>query len=90
MNIENKIIQVSGRVQGVGFRYATQSTAISMGLNGYVCNTPDGSVYIEVEGTKEQIAVFIEWCRNGPPRAMVQDVRHSGGPLMNYTSFRIR
>ncbi|PKP01016.1 MAG: acylphosphatase [Bacteroidetes bacterium HGW-Bacteroidetes-9] len=90
MNIVNEIIQVNGRVQGVGFRYATQSTAISLGLNGYVCNKPDGSVYIEVEGTKEQIAVFIVWCKKGPSRAIVQEVRHFSGPLMNYQSFRIR
>lgn len=90
MSLVNEIIQVNGRVQGVGFRYATQSEAKSIGLNGYACNKPDGSVYIEVEGTKEQIDVFIEWCRKGPPRAIVQEVKHYSGPFMNYTSFSIR
>lgn len=90
MNKINEIIKVYGRVQGVGFRYSAQMIASGMGISGYATNESDGSVYIEAEGTKEQIEQFIEWCHKGPSRAIVQDVKHFPGKLMYYTSFRIR
>jgi len=90
MNKTNEIIRVYGRVQGVGFRYSAQMIASGMGISGYATNDSDGSVYIEAEGNREQLDLFIEWCRKGPSRAIVQDVRHFPGKLMNYTSFRIR
>jgi acylphosphatase len=90
MNKTNEIIRVYGRVQGVGFRYSTQQIAVSMGICGYAANESDGSVYIEAEGTTEQIRQFIEWCRKGPSRAIIQEVRHFPGQLMNYNSFRVR
>lgn len=90
MNKTNEIIRVYGRVQGVGFRYSAQRIASVMGISGYATNESDGSVYIEAEGTKEQVEQFIDWCRKGPSRAIVQDVKHFPGKLMNYTSFRIR
>ncbi len=90
MNKTNEIIRVYGRVQGVGFRYSAQQIATSMGIFGYIANEADGSVYIEAEGSTEQLNQFIEWCRKGPSRAIIQDVRHFPGQLMNYPSFRIR
>ncbi len=47
------ILRVTGRVQGVGFRYYAQKKALELGVNGYVRNRPDGSVYIEAEGMIE-------------------------------------
>jgi len=87
---KNIIIRVYGRVQGVGFRYYTHQAAVSMGISGYVSNESDGSVYIEAEGTSDQISVFLDWCKKGPARAVVSDIRYYEGQLMNYTSFRIR
>lgn len=90
MNKTNKIIRVYGRVQGVGFRYSALQIATSMGICGYVANESDGSVYIEAEGSADQLNQFIEWCRKGPARAVIQDVRHFPGQLMNYSSFTVR
>ncbi|MFH1121728.1 MAG: acylphosphatase [Bacteroidota bacterium] len=90
MNKSNEIIRVFGRVQGVGFRYSVLQEALSLGLCGYVCNEHDGSVYIEAEGNREQIDLLIAWCRKGPSRSEVREIRHFGGQLMNYVSFRIR
>ena len=87
---KNTIIHVFGRVQGVGFRYFVRSTANAIGITGYVTNEANGSVYIEAEGTAEQLDNFIGMCRRGPGHADVRELRHFEGPLMNYTSFRIK
>jgi acylphosphatase len=49
---------VSGRVQGVGFRYFTQQIATDLGVTGWVKNTFDGKVEFVAEGTADQLAVF--------------------------------
>lgn len=56
---------VSGRVQGVGFRFLAQQKAIELRLNGWVCNNRDGTVEIEVEGDEEKIEQFIQQIENG-------------------------
>ena len=48
-------IRVYGSVQGVGFRYRTEHAAESVGATGWVRNDPDGSVFMEIQGTEEQI-----------------------------------
>ncbi len=49
----------TGRVQGVGFRYATLQVAKEFEISGYVCNLPDGRVKLEAEGTEQEVALFI-------------------------------
>jgi acylphosphatase len=51
-------IQVSGRVQGVGFRWFTRRAAEQLGLAGRVRNLPDGRVEIEVAGSPERLEAF--------------------------------
>lgn len=65
---------VSGRVQGVGYRYATVDTAIGLGLGGWVRNLPDGRVEAVFEGMQDVVEEMIRWCHVGPPAAMVKDV----------------
>lgn len=65
---------VSGRVQGVGFRWWTTRTASEAGLSGSVRNRRDGSVEIHVAGRFEDLERFEERLRNGPPGARVDDV----------------
>jgi len=67
-------IFISGRVQGVFFRYYTQERAKSLGLTGWVRNLPDGKVEAVFEGEKEKIEKMIEWMRKGPPLAKVEKV----------------
>jgi acylphosphatase len=67
-------IRVTGRVQGVGFRYATSSRARELGLKGWVKNLPDGSVRIMVQGDTERCHTFIAWCRSGPGYSWVDKV----------------
>ncbi|MFB4169154.1 acylphosphatase [Virgibacillus sp. JSM 102003] len=53
-------VTVSGRVQGVGFRYTTQQIAIKYNLTGWVQNQPDGTVELEVEGNKSSVDTFLK------------------------------
>lgn len=56
---------VSGRVQGVGFRFTTQQKAIENNLTGWVKNKSDGTVELEVEGDEDQINSFIDELKKG-------------------------
>jgi len=67
-------LRIQGRVQGVGFRYATRERARSLGLRGWVRNENDGAVTAVVEGTADMIEAFVLWCHEGPPRAHVETV----------------
>ena len=59
---------VSGRVQGVGFRYFVVQVARRAGLVGWVRNLPDGTVECEAEGDRSALEWFLEQLRRGPGR----------------------
>lgn len=82
-------IRVTGRVQGVFFRASARDVALQLGLRGFVRNEPDGSVYIEAEGAEQPLARFLEWCRQGPPGAVVTNVEANEGPIRNLSKFDI-
>ena len=63
---------VTGRVQGVGFRQATQGKALFLGLRGWVRNRSDGAVEGLVGGGAREVQLFREWLALGPPAAKVQ------------------
>jgi acylphosphatase len=65
---------ISGRVQGVGFRFYTEAAAAREGLHGWVRNLPDGRVEIAVEGEVEAVERFERHVRHGPPGARVSAV----------------
>jgi acylphosphatase len=88
-NMRVRVI-VSGRVQGVNFRYATEKKAQSLGLTGWVRNLHDGRVEAVFEGTTESIGAMVEWCYSGPSLARVTAVEkreetHTG----QFNDFRI-
>jgi len=65
---------VSGRVQGVGFRWFAETTASREGVHGWVTNLPDGRVEASAEGDAEAIERFERALRHGPAGARVDDV----------------
>ena len=71
---------VSGRVQGVGFRYFTQAVAAEEDISGWVCNTPDGRVEVDAEGEADAIARFEQRISRGPAGARVEHVETTDGP----------
>jgi acylphosphatase len=88
--IISRIIRVSGRVQGVGFRFYTQKEARLLGVSGFVKNMRDGSVYIEAEGTPDAMEAFVLWCKSGPEWARVDDVSVQEKPAEGFEGFEIR
>jgi len=84
------IIKVRGHVQGVGYRYSTLRIAKTLKLTGYVKNLPDDSVYIEAQGNPDSVNDFIEWCKTGPPGAIVELVDYSFHPVKDLKIFQIR
>ena len=70
---------ITGRVQGVGFRFYARTAAEREGLHGWVRNLPDGGVEAVAEGEAESIERFERSIRHGPPGARVEhvDVEHT-------------
>ena len=83
-------ITVYGRVQGVSFRYYTCLKGKEIGLTGYVMNMPDGSVYIEAEGSVDQLNRLLKWCDNGPVLAKVTDTQVEESEVIGFRDFEIR
>ena len=73
MRIARRFV-VSGRVQGVGFRYFALDAARRDGLQGYVTNRDDGSVEAVAEGEAEAVERFERALRRGPSRSRVEHV----------------
>jgi acylphosphatase len=69
-----KRVIVRGHVQGVGFRWAAQAEAETLGVAGYVRNLPDGTVQAELEGTESAVKRMLDWLHHGPQHADVHGV----------------
>jgi acylphosphatase len=82
-------ITVSGKVQGVFYRQSALEIADQLGVKGFVRNETKGNVFIEAEGTTEQLTQLVQWCRKGPAKAIVSDVKVEEGGLKNFSSFEI-
>lgn len=80
-----------GRVQGVFYRKTAVSIARELGLVGYARNMPDGTVEMVAEGERSRIEQLVEWARQGPTHAHVDDVRVSWEePKGDFAEFRVR
>lgn len=83
-------LRITGKVQGVWYRKSAVEVALQIGIAGFAMNLPDGSVRIEAEGPREALERFVEWCRTGPPRAVVEHVYLTDGPLVEHMGFETR
>lgn len=82
---------VTGRVQGVSFRYYTAQTGRELGLTGWVRNLPDGRVEAVACGEKELLERFVDYCRQGPPLARVDDLDFNWSDAVeDFSGFSIR
>ena len=75
MTIVRRAATVTGRVQGVSFRYYTERQAEALGLTGWVRNHEDGSVRLEAQGPEPAVEALVTWLHHGPPAARVDGVR---------------
>ena len=67
-------LRISGRVQGVGFRFSALEQARRLGVTGWVRNTYDAAVELVAEGESDQLQQLVAWCHVGPRGALVTGV----------------
>ena len=75
MQLVTKRLIITGRVQGVGFRFYMERKARELGVTGWVRNRRDGAVEAVVQGSSGAVEAMIAWARRGPPSAIVAEVR---------------
>lgn len=75
MNKQARKYVVTGRVQGVGFRFFTENQATRLGLSGYVKNCADGTVEAYAVGDAEALEEFKAALAEGPRSARVDEVQ---------------
>jgi acylphosphatase len=73
--------RVTGRVQGVGFRWWTRAQAIRLGLDGTVRNADDGSVEVQARGPEPALTELERLLNEGPPHARVRAVERFDAAL---------
>ncbi len=82
-------VVVRGRVQGVWFRASVAEAARGVGVDGWVRNRSDGSLEAAFEGRPEVVERLVEFCRHGPPEAVVTRIDTHLEPLHGDTIFEI-
>jgi acylphosphatase len=82
---------ISGRVQGVGYRYFARQTAAALGIMGTVKNLPDGRVEIYAKASADILEIFYQELERGPLRSSIStiDSQEVIEPGTQYTDFRI-
>jgi acylphosphatase len=78
---------ISGRVQGVFYRASMRTEADRLGVSGWVRNEADGTVHAHAEGSRAALEELVAWCRTGPPRAQVEDVRTTDADVTGAAGF---
>lgn len=89
MRVAKRLI-VSGRVQGVGFRYFSQETAQRFGIKGWVRNLSDGTVELHAEGTEQEIDAFEQALKDGNRFVGVERIEETEANDQEFRSFDIR
>jgi acylphosphatase len=82
-------LTISGRVQGVGFRFSACKAANLYGIKGNVKNLINGDVYIEAEGDDLQLKQFINWCYTGLSYARIEKIDIEEDKLKGFNFFDI-
>jgi acylphosphatase len=78
------MVRIQGKVQGVGFRFWTQTEAQKLGLSGWVRNGSDGSVTARIAGPEQAVSTMLQRFKEGPAAAAVLNVTSEavdGDPL---------
>lgn len=81
---------VSGRVQGVGFRYFAQATAMEYGITGWVKNLNDGTVELQIEGDEERLESYKRALYDGNRFVGVERIDVKDATVESFRKFDIR
>lgn len=87
--IHCKCCRVTGRVQGVSYRYATRQKALGLGVCGYARNLGDGSVEVLACGDAQAVDSLCQWLLTGPAHARVSSVQCEDHELIAGSDFTI-
>jgi acylphosphatase len=83
-------VKLTGRVQGVSFRWYAAREAERLAVGGWVRNDPDGSVSAHLEGEDAAVEAMVAWCRHGPAYASVRGVAVTQARPTGTRGFEIR
>ncbi len=86
LEVKRLLIVVSGRVQGVGFRYFTRESANRCTVSGWVRNEYDGSVKAEAQGSPTCLKKFTNMVKNGPRYGNVSNFQSHEIPIVDNDS----
>jgi acylphosphatase len=87
MDNERLTVLISGHVQGVGFRFYVQRTALDLGLTGYAENLSDGRVEVVAEGIRSELEYLLIKIKSGPAHAVVENMDISWGQATGTEGF---
>ena len=73
--IKKKHLVISGKVQGVGFRYWMQNLAINNNISGWVKNKLSGDVEALIIGQEKDVQKLIKQCKIGSSSAKIQNIQ---------------
>ena len=82
-------LTIKGKVQGVFYRATAKDVADQLAIKGWIKNLPGDNVEIRATSTEELLQKFIDWCKQGPPKARVDDVIVEELSLEVFNDFRI-
>ena len=82
-------LTIKGKVQGVFYRATAKDFADELGIKGWVKNLPDRNVEIRATASEESLQRFIDLCKEGPPKARVDEVIVEELELQEFNDFRI-
>lgn len=80
MKSETRHLIISGHVQGVGYRSSLRREARARHIDGWVRNLADGRVEALLSGTPFALESLLDWARQGPPDALVEDIQNTPSP----------
>ena len=82
-------LTIKGKVQGVFYRATAKDVADQLGVKGWIKNLPNNNVEIRATASEELLQKLIAWCKQGPPKARVEDVIVEELGLEEFSGFRI-
>lgn len=82
-------LTIKGKVQGVFYRATAKDVADLIGVKGWVKNLPNDNVEITATAAEEVLQKFIAWCKQGPPKARVDEVVVEEISLQEFNGFKI-
>ena len=83
-------VVVRGLVQGVFFRDSCRREALEHDVAGWVSNAADGTVHAHFEGAEHAVAHLVQWAREGPRNAIVEQVEVTVTEPMGASGFHVR